>query len=386
MKKVIGFFLVTALCLGLAACARQKGGSGEDITIGAVYNLSGSQSNLDIPSAQGALAAVKEINSKGGLLGKQLALSVEDGQSDVRVIAEKTAKLIEEFPAVPGIVGLSDTDMVLAAAPVAARHRRVFLTSGATSPQLPQQVPDYLYLACFGDNVQAAVGAEWAYAGLGVRDVLILYNQDSTYSRLLQGYFRTRFEELGGHIVATQVYSPDRFSALALKPGKFDLIYLAATPEEVLPALAQLRKAGVSVPVLGGDGLDIGSVWQQGREFSNVYFTTHAYLGKDNKSPKVEAFRASFARAYPNIEPDAFTALGFDTVSLLAEAIRRAGSTQPDAVRHALSEIQGYAGITGHISYLSGSQIPVKSVSIIKVNHGSRQLVGEYLPFRTPEP
>ncbi|MEZ4678407.1 MAG: hypothetical protein R2932_29740 [Caldilineaceae bacterium] len=47
-------------------------------------------------------------------------------------------------------------------APAAAAAQRLFLTSGATSPQLPAQVPDYLYLACFGDNVQAAAAAEWA--------------------------------------------------------------------------------------------------------------------------------------------------------------------------------------------------------------------------------
>jgi hypothetical protein len=58
---------------------------------------------------------------------------------------------------------------------------RVFLTSGATSPKLPGQVPEFLFLARFGDNVQAAAGAEWAYRQLGERTALVLHDPDQTY-------------------------------------------------------------------------------------------------------------------------------------------------------------------------------------------------------------
>jgi len=385
MKNIIQLCTLLALSLVLAGCFRQKSDHSA-ITIGAVYNLTGSQSELDGPSRQGARTAVEEINRNGGLLGRHVVLAVEDGQSEPQVVARKTEKLFTDNQAIPAIIGLSDTDMVLAAAPVAAGHQRIFLTSGATSPRLPQQVGDYLFLACFGDNVQAAVGAEWAYANLAARRVMILYEQNSTYTRLLKGYFQTRFEELGGHVVETTAYATDALNSLSLDSGQFDLIYLAATPESVLPAIAHLRKAGLLVPVLGGDGLDIGKAWQNGRQLQDVFFTTHAYLGDDTTNPRVKTFRKLFAEVYPDVEPDAFTALGFDSVRLLAEAIRRAGTTAPDGVRHALANIKGFAGVTGDISYLSDSQIPLKSVSIIKVTNGGQQLVGEFLPAKIPKP
>ncbi len=97
----------------------------------------------------------------------------------------------------PGLIGFSDTDMVLAAASIAAKNKRVFLTSGATSPELPRQVPQYLFLACFGDNVQAAAGAEWAVKTLKARTAVVLYKQTSTYAKLLHGYFQTRFKQTG---------------------------------------------------------------------------------------------------------------------------------------------------------------------------------------------
>jgi branched-chain amino acid transport system substrate-binding protein len=95
---------------------------------------------------------------------------------------------------------------VLAAAPVAARSRRLFLTSGATSPLLPQQVPDYLYLARFSDNVQAAAAAETAWDELDARTAAVLYAADNTYTDLLQGYFRDRLTGLGGTVSSVRAY------------------------------------------------------------------------------------------------------------------------------------------------------------------------------------
>jgi len=385
MKKIIQLLILATFSLVVVGChAVPKDAS--EITIGAVYNLTGSQRDLDVPSAQGARAAVEAINRKGGILGKKIVLPIVDGESQPEIIARKTTGLLENNPLMPGIIGLSDTDMVLAAAPVAARHKRLFLTSGATSPLLPQQVPGYLFLACFGDNVQAAVGAEWAYSNMGAREVMILYNQDSTYSGLLQRYFHKRFEELGGRVVRTLALASGFQDSLKIEPEEIDMVYLAATPDEVLATLAALRKAGITAPVLGGDGLDLGAAWQAGKEFKDVFFTTHAYLGSDNNDPRIAAFRKSFAEIFPDVEPDAFTALGFDSVSLLAKAIDTAGSVQPEAVQKALAGIKGFQGVTGTVSYQGDSRIPIKSVTIINVAQGKQSVVGEFAPVKIPKP
>lgn len=171
----------------------------EPIVLGALYSLTGGQSGLDVPSSQGAQLAIDEANRSGGVLGRPVQLVVEDAATDPEVVADRSAKILDTYPSTTALFGLSDTDLVLAAAPIAAEHGRLFLTSGATSPKLPAQAPGFLFLACFGDNVQAAAGAEWAYEDLSSRTVSVLFNTESTYAQLLQGYFRTRFEELSGH-------------------------------------------------------------------------------------------------------------------------------------------------------------------------------------------
>ena len=67
---------------------------------------------------------------------------VVDGETKPEIIAAKTRELIADQQEIAGLIGLSDTDMVLAAAKVAAERRLVFLTSGATSPLLPERVPN----------------------------------------------------------------------------------------------------------------------------------------------------------------------------------------------------------------------------------------------------
>ncbi|MEH6524997.1 MAG: ABC transporter substrate-binding protein [Sneathiella sp.] len=356
------------------------------MNIGAIYNLTGDQQNLDIPSSQGALLAVDELNSIGGILGKNVNLLLEDGETDTVVIARKTEALISSNPDMPVIIGMSDTDVVLAAAHVAAKHKRTFITSGATSPLLPEQVPNYLFLACYGDNVQAAAAAEWAVNTLKASKVAVLYKQGMSYTELLRKYFVTRYIELGGTITVDKGYTVESFPALLTDLGDADLIYLSASPNEVISEVSQIRAAGVTVPILSGDGFDIGEGWQKLPDEDNSYFTTHADVGADNKSPAVIAFRAAFMKKFPGHEPDAFTALGYDTVKLVAATIEKAGSTEAQAVREALSTMQKFQGITGEISFTAGNPIPVKSVALMRVDRGAEKLIQEILPTSVPLP
>jgi branched-chain amino acid transport system substrate-binding protein len=285
-------------------------------------------------------------------------------------------------------MGLSDADMVLGAAPVAAVNGRLFVTSGATSPRLPAQVPRYLFLACFGDNVQAAAAAEWPHQTLHAQTGAIIYDASKSHTRLLQGYFRTRFEELGGRIQSLRGYTKGRELSGAIRAiEKPDLVYLsAADPEEIVKGVRELRAAGFSGPILGGDSFDSNELWRQGTKFHGIYFTTHAYLGGDNSDPKVEAFRKAYSQSYEGSLPDAFAALGYDTVRLLAAAIARAKSAAPDAVLDGLAGIKRFQGVTGVIGYISGGRIPTKSVSILRIEGSRRSLARQMVPAKVPPP
>jgi branched-chain amino acid transport system substrate-binding protein len=358
------------------------------VVLGAVYNMSGSQAELDVPSSRGAQLAVEQINRDGGLLGHDVELILAEGDSTLREIATKTQELLSQRAAsVSALIGLSDTDMVLAAAPLAAGAQRVFLTSGATSPLLPAEVPDYLFLACFGDNVQAAAGAEWAYEELSARTAAVLFDETNSYTRLLQGYFQKRFRALGGQIISVGSYTPGAVDEAIGRLGKTDLIFLSAqVAQDAAAAVKALRAADFAVPILGGDGYDAPSIWAANPDLGDVFFTTHAYLGADNPDPNVALFVDAYEAAYPGDTPNAFAALGYDAANLIMQAIEHAGSGQPQQVRTALEGVRRFEGVTGTLSYPEGSRIPVKSVTIIEIAQGSFKLVQEVTPSEVPTP
>jgi len=113
-------------------------GQSDTIRIGAIYNLNGSQSSLDIPSARGARLAAELINERGGINGRPVVLTVYDGKTNTTEIVRAAKKLVDEDH-VQAMIGMSDSDMVLPAAHVAARcayrlcHLRCYISGPAVA-------------------------------------------------------------------------------------------------------------------------------------------------------------------------------------------------------------------------------------------------------------
>ena len=267
--------------LVIALVALTTAAVAESIKIGAIYNLTGGMASLDVPASNGAKLAAKEINAAGGVLGRELELVMYDGKTDAATIGNAATQLVESDKAVI-MIGFTDSDMTLAAAPIAAKAGIVFLTSGATSPRLPEQVPGYLYMACFGDNVQAAAGAEFAYNTLKARSSYLLIDKGMEYTLGLGKYFKERFIELGGKIVMEDTHQTGDtdYSAQITKLKRMttlpDILFISAGPDEVGVIVKQFRESGIEKPIFGGDGHDTPLLVQiAGKGADNTYFSTH---------------------------------------------------------------------------------------------------------------
>ena len=386
---------------GLTACGHAGLGDGsktpEPIHIGAIYNLSGAQAPLDIPSLDGARLAVDRINTAGGLLGRRVELLERDGQTDASIVRYDARNLARQH--VSAMIGLSDTDQVLAAAPVAAEAGIPFVTSGATSPLLPDQVPDWLFLACYGDNEQAAAAAEYAVTEMGARRVAVLYDMDSEYTKLLQHYFVEAFKAYGGTVVFSRAFTTGDLDVKKLMepaaqaggggtqaPLTLHMIFVASEPEDAGPLVRKLRAAGFGQPIMGGDSFDNQELIATAEDAGGgVYFTTHAALGLPHSSRSMRRFSARYTAAYGRSPENAFAALGYDTVNLVAKAIRKAKSADPAKVRDALLAMQAFNGVTGPMSYAGDTFVPVKAVTVIAVG-GEAELAAQLTPIYVPEP
>src|SRR5262245_5716464 len=151
--------LVSGAGFALAGAGIWRHASAADtINIGALYNLAGALASLDAPALKGSRLKVKELNDAGGVLGRPIELVVFDTRSERMAVASSATNLINRLK-VPVALGFTDSDSALIAGPVFQKAGVPFVTPGATSPKLPDQIGWTLFLACFGDNVQAAAGA-----------------------------------------------------------------------------------------------------------------------------------------------------------------------------------------------------------------------------------
>jgi branched-chain amino acid transport system substrate-binding protein len=386
MKNLRSGMLVLALSTPLLAADRP-------ISIGAGFNLRGGLSSLAVPAANGARLAVEEINARGGLLGKNVLLFVRDSKTEPAVAA-RIAKQLVDGQEVDALIGWVDSDSVLAAGPAAASDGLPFITVGATSPRLPSQVGPNMFLACFGDNVQAAAGAEYAYGSLGARTAYLLYNADTEYTRLLGGYFKTRWAGLSGtSLLGEAAYPADvtsltaQIAAIQALASPPDVLYVSANPNEIGLVVKQLRAAGLAMPILGGDGYDTPDLAAvAGVPASNdVYFTTHA-LVQTGASAAMDAFIAAYSKRFGRAPENAFAPLGYDTVKLLADAVKRAASRDKAAVIAALEATQSFPAITGEISYAPGNHVPKKGVTVLRLVNGAPALAAQLVPVSVPGP
>lgn len=389
------FFRLLALTgiLVLAACDSQNSASqSSPIVIGGLYNVSGAMGSIDTQIQNGALLAIKRINDGGGINGRQINFVTRDGKTDSATVQQVTSDLLaQNHPSV--ILGFNDSDSVLNSAPLAQKAGIPYITAGATSPQLPGTIGNMMFLACFGDNVQAAAGAEFMFNNLKARKIAILYDKGTEYTRLLEGYFKDRWTQMASQadILSEDTYQfkdtdySAQIARISHLPVRPDALYIASMPDDIVTILKQLRGAGITLPVVGGDGYDTPDLLTIGKASDNVYYSTHALVGASQSSKPLQDFATLYKTTY-NTDADAFAALGYDSVMLVADAIKRAGSADPVAIQKALEDTTNFPGLTGSISFSRASHIPSKDVTILAVSGDKLSLGAQIRPNVIPAP
>lgn len=386
MRKRMSLVTTILVAIGLLMLTGIAGA--DTVKIGVVENLSGSQASLDQPSLNGVKLALKEINDAGGVLKKKVEIVVRDGKSDPATLATVTEGLVDQ--GISAITGLSDTTMVLASAPAAQRAGIAFVASGATSPSLPDEVGDSLFIEPFGDNVQAAAASEYAFNDLGARSVWVLYDKAMDYTYLLQRYFCDSFGGQGGAIISKATYQTGdtdfraQITSLKAKKNLPDILFISSGPDEIGTIVKQVRDMGIKTPIVGGDGYDTPLLAEVAgpAAATDIYFTTHVALD----SMGAKSFVESYTKMFGHEPENGFAALGYDAFKLIINAVKNAGTADPKAVKEALAATKGFKGVTGTINYPKGIRVPQKSVSIIKVDAGKFIFVKEVMPAEIPAP
>jgi branched-chain amino acid transport system substrate-binding protein len=258
----------------------------------------------------------------------------------------------------------------LEAAPICQQNKIPMISPSSTNPKVTEQ-GDYIFRVCFTDPFQGKLLADFAKSTLKANKVAVLSDVAAPYSVGLAQYFREPFAANGGTIVAEQKYtSGDKdFKAqlTAIKAASPDAVCLPGYYTEVGLIVRQARQLGMTMPFFGGDGWEAQELIQiaGGDALRNTFYSTH--FSPVKQTPEVQKFVKAYQAKFNGETPDAMAALGYDSALVLADALKRAGTTEGSKLRDALATTD-YVGATGRTKVDSQRNAPKAAVIITVEN------------------
>jgi branched-chain amino acid transport system substrate-binding protein len=368
------FFRATAR-LGLAALLTGFGfaATAQTIKVGEYASLTGSEASFGQMSHHGTEMAIEEINAHGGVLGRKLELLTEDDQSKAGQSKTCAEKLIARDNVV-ALLGEVASGRSLEAAPICQKFKIPMISPSSTNPKVTQ-TGNYIFRVCFIDSFQAKVIAKFALDSLKLKNVAVLMDVGQAYSAGLAEFFKPAFTEGGGKIAIEKNYPSGgtdfRAQLTAIKAVNPDGIFVPGYYTEAGLICRQAKELGINVPIFGGDGWESAKLVEIGGDaVDGAFFSTH--FSPKQKTPAVQSFSRKFLEKY-GVDPDAMAALGYDSAMLLADAIKRAGTTDGAKLREALATTRDFPGITGNIT-IDKERNATKAAVFLQVKNGKFEL------------
>jgi branched-chain amino acid transport system substrate-binding protein len=374
MKRTLLSLGVSFALLATFACQRggeNKGNASDtgNIRIGVYADLSGPTSGSGQSVKNGSELAREEINQAGGINGRQLELIVVDDKGLPDQAAAAVAGLISQNQ-VHAVLGESAAASSLAAAPNAQQAKVPMITLSSADPKITQQ-GDYIFRVASLDSLQGTEMGKYAANNLKAKSAAILLEEGSDYSNGLAQAFEQDFTKLGGQITAKQSYAPAsqlfKEQLATISSANPDVIYIPGRSAAVGAIAKEAKGLGIKAVLLGADGWNNPQLLESGgNALDGSYLTGH--FSADDPTQMVRTFTSTYKKRYGS-SPDQTAALAYDATKLLADALKRAGTSGSAKLRDALAQTAKFAGVTGIIT-IDADRNASKPTTIFKLQGG----------------
>jgi branched-chain amino acid transport system substrate-binding protein len=348
----------------------------EPIRIGLIVDRIGFAKAWSEPITQGAVYAARELNAKGGVLGRKIELLIEDDQSKPELSATAARKLSENGAAF--ILSLTHTVAALQAQTVTVETRTPHLAPSLTVDTLTTQIENPNFWQT-GPLASTQIATLLSYARERKFKRVALISDNSAISQATGKAFKAEFEKNGLQLVADETLPAGAQSADAqmqkVRAANPDAIFLATllTPENLL-VLRYYRSLGMKTPLIGNYNLAVPVYMSVAKGLLDGLVFVDVW---DPAKPQVKEFIAGYTREM-GTEPHNMMGYGYDGVMMAADAIRRAGGTDKDKVRQAMQGTRGFKGVLGSIDssygFADGRRIGFDPQGmVVRMYEGDRQ-------------
>lgn len=344
--KYLLLLIIVCAAITMTGCAKKK-----PIRIGFSEQLTGSKSDLGIQSRNGAQLAVANINASGGINGRPLELIIRDdhGTNMGAIAADRDLLKL----GVVAIIGHSTSEQTNAVLPVINDAHIVLISPTASAPELSAK-SKYFFRMVSSLSVKASGIAKGIYRRRNITRLAIIYDaSNKSYNNAFLVPFTSTYKSLGGQITGMAAFSvqtkPD-FASLLRKlqnGGARGLLILAGSYDAALIA-QRTRLIGWDVPLLGTGLAEIGAVAKLGGKAVEG-MEIDQYYNVSSKSPAFLRFKSTYISRYGN-EPIGAAALGYETVQVLAAALKKTQGSA-NGLREALLETKNFQGLVEKFSF-----------------------------------
>jgi branched-chain amino acid transport system substrate-binding protein len=358
--------------------AAQAPATAGPIKVGFFSPMTGFAAADGTSALQSAQLAVKMINDKGGVLGRQLELVHYDDAAAPDQASSIARKLIEQDKVVAGISG-SYSGATRAAAPIFQEAGVPMISAYAIHPEITA-TGDKIFRVGTLATVQGAVGAELVGNVLGVKKVAIL-TVDNDFGVSLTEGFKQHATDLGLDIVLEEKYplGETEFRPIIgkIKEANPDAVYATGYYNEASNLVSQAVDEGLTAQIIGQEGYDSPKLMElAGTAAEGVIITTD--LNRDSDRPMTKLFLEQYKAEYGE-DADMVGASAFDAVQVLAYAINTAGATDADAITQAIAGLKDFEDVASgpFWSYTDKREV-VRPVSSQIVKDGAFHLYHEF--------
>lgn len=341
--------------------------SGGEIKIGLPLPMTGSEATYGKDMENAIKMAVAEINAKGGINGKQLVTVTGDDACDPQQATAAANKLVSE--GVVAIVGGYCSGAVVPTLTIYNEKNLPFIVEAANSSKIAAQNPGNTF-EINGTAVHQTQKAVELFKKLGATKVAIV-EQGDAYSSDLAKQAETAWKAAGNTVVSHDVTTKGEqdFSSLvtSLKSKNADLVFWTAYYADGALLIKQLRQGGYKGSIVVGDGSsDPKLIQMSGAAGEGTYVLSPPvaeYL------PAAKAFADAYKAKY-NQTPGAYAPLAYDGINLLADALKRAGSTDGKAIIKALNDSKDFPGLAGKVSFAADKTLKESNFIVLQIKGG----------------
>jgi branched-chain amino acid transport system substrate-binding protein len=342
--------LYTVLGIAFALILPTATRAADPIKIGMVAPLTGPIADAGRYGVQGAKLAVEEVNNAGGVLGRQLELVIEDDQSLNPSTVLAFSKLTGDKNIVAFLGPTRSTQIQSIAPSVKQTGRPVMI--GGTDPSLTLAGNPWFFRFRPSDTYTARVMSDYGLNKLGKKKWAIVHATDA-FGTNAKTLFTEALKRQGAEPVMVEGQpnnSPDYTAvALAVKQSGADILATFITFEPDVAIFArQLRQLGVNIVWLGSPSITTTTARKLAG--ATLYGTFAVADFHPEANPEAKSFSQKYLAAYKTT-PDFFASWPYDAVHVLAQAINKAGSTEPQKIRDALLGVKGYRGVEGTYNF-----------------------------------